>query len=35
MAAVPFAEYRLERLPFTTAERLLKGTAKAALRFKD
>ena len=32
---IPFTEYRLERLPLTTAEHRLKRTAKAALRFKD
>ena len=32
---VCYAEYRLERLPITSAEHALKGMVKQAIRFKD
>lgn len=33
--AVPYAEYRFERLPLTHAEELIKGSVKRVLRFRD
>jgi hypothetical protein len=32
---VDYAEYRLERIPYTRYDRALRGAAKSALRFRD